>query len=160
MESHLNQPSSKQRGRKLLHFPSFFLRFLIWRFPKIVVPQNGWLIMENPSKMGWFGGTPYFWKHPYLLISCFACVWGEECACRGGSRTSTTEATLLQLPGGWCLCRGGWWQWQTSGLGRVEVGRCCNLRWSVVIYLLSTEYKWYVYIIHAYMYVDVVYVYI
>ncbi len=24
---------------------------LIWMFPKIVVPQNGWFIMENPIKM-------------------------------------------------------------------------------------------------------------
>ena len=28
-----------------------------WVFPKIVVPQNGWFRMENPIKMGWFGGT-------------------------------------------------------------------------------------------------------
>ncbi len=36
-----------------------------WVFPKILVPQNGWFIMENPIKMGWFGGKhPYFWKHP------------------------------------------------------------------------------------------------
>ena len=28
-------------------------------------PQNGWFIMENPIKMGWFGGTIIFWKHPY-----------------------------------------------------------------------------------------------
>ncbi len=30
----------------------------IWVFPKIVVPQNGWFIMENPIKLGWFGGFP------------------------------------------------------------------------------------------------------
>ena len=29
----------------------------IWVFPKILAPQNGWFIMENPIKMGWFGGT-------------------------------------------------------------------------------------------------------
>ena len=33
-------------------------------FPKIVVPQNGWFIMEHLIKKGWFGGTPIFWKHP------------------------------------------------------------------------------------------------
>ncbi len=34
----------------------------IWVFPKIVVPQNGWFIRENPIKMGWFGGfSPDFW---------------------------------------------------------------------------------------------------
>ena len=33
---------------------------VIWVFPKIGAPQNGWFIMENPIKMGWFGGTPIF----------------------------------------------------------------------------------------------------
>ena len=41
----------------------------IWLFPKIVVPQNGWFISENPIKMGWFGGTyPYFLETPIYVI--------------------------------------------------------------------------------------------
>ena len=41
----------------------------IWMFPKIGVPQNGWFIMENPIKMGWFGGTPIFGNiHIYLHL--------------------------------------------------------------------------------------------
>ena len=39
--------------------------------------------MENPIKMGWFGGYPYFWKHPAATswwqhlasaMSCFP-IW-------------------------------------------------------------------------------------
>ena len=44
--------------------PTWFFVFkgwiTIWVFPKIGIPQNGWFIMENFTKMGWFGGTPIF----------------------------------------------------------------------------------------------------
>ena len=35
-------------------------QFRIWVFPKIGVPENGWFIVENPIKNGWFGSTPIF----------------------------------------------------------------------------------------------------
>ena len=37
---------------------------LIWVFPKIRVPRNGWFITENPIRMDDLG-YHYFWKHPY-----------------------------------------------------------------------------------------------
>ena len=43
----------------------------IWMFPKIVVPQNGWFIMENPIKIG---GTIIFGNtHIYIHI-CRVCM--------------------------------------------------------------------------------------
>ena len=54
------------RNLFLLHF-KWLITVPIWKFPKIVVPQNGWFVMENPIKwMIW--GYHYFRKHPYKRI--------------------------------------------------------------------------------------------
>ena len=51
--------ASKNAGliRFRCSFSKDFANITIWVFPKIGVLQHGWFIMENPIKMGWFGGT-------------------------------------------------------------------------------------------------------
>ena len=43
---------------------------MIWVFPRIGVPQNGWFIMENPIKVEWFGGTTIL-GNPHMCLRSF-----------------------------------------------------------------------------------------
>ena len=53
-------------GTKRLHFRPIVA---IWRFPKIGVPPNGWLSMENPSKIDDLGRDTHFRKPPSIQCS-------------------------------------------------------------------------------------------
>ena len=68
----------------------------IWAFPKIVVPQNGWFIMENLLKwMIW--GYHYFRKPPYLetkKIRRFILGPTFQASSDGGSHTDEETCSL------------------------------------------------------------------
>ena len=46
----------------------YFGQIYTWVFPKIVVPQNGWFIMEIPIKMDDFGGNIIFSETPTYTL--------------------------------------------------------------------------------------------
>ena len=58
--------------------PDSWLFGIIWVFPKIGVPQNGWFIMENPIKWMIWGAHPYFWRATYLLHKHRAFMCGQS----------------------------------------------------------------------------------
>ena len=43
-------------------------RYGIWVFPKIVVPQNGWFVMENPIKMDDLGIPLFSETSMYCMV--------------------------------------------------------------------------------------------
>ncbi len=57
----------KKRGYKEVMCDSYNYIYIIWLFPKIGVPRNGWFIMEHPIKMDDLE-VPLFLETPILTI--------------------------------------------------------------------------------------------
>ena len=102
-----------------------------WVFPKIVVPQNGGFIMENPIKMNDFGGTPIFGNTQMGVIQSPLLEWD-----RGPSSRRGLGGFAWNLaPRGWCRWRWRWGQAQDTCLGvyKTQGGGCWFAGWWGVV---------------------------
>ena len=90
----------------------------IWGFPRIVVPQNGWVIMEN----GWFGGTNIKGNHhieEWFELAVGDCaqsqqLWPKNCQKLVASFERLWYGCLLDLSS--------------------HPGRVANIKWFIDVY--------------------------
>ena len=104
----------------------------VWVFPKIGIPQNGWFMMEKPIFDGWFGGYPYFRKHPCDSVNMMEHVWSM--LKHDGNRSKMIQA-------GWTSVSGRSWGHRKPRRvgGRISLKCHENLR---VPYLIRAVFLW------------------
>ncbi len=106
-------------------------KWLNWVFPRIGIPQDGWFIMKNPIKMGWFGVFPPIFGNTHIKtvirpLSVFflkANSW-ENCTAMNPwicpSKIVSSKILRLQwcqwlppeaYPAAWDLSEAATWRW-------------------------------------------------
>ena len=76
-----------------------WLVLLLWGVPKTVVPQNGWFVMENPTKFGWFRGTPIL-ETPLMGIAVYPRYRLRICGFLQGWNSKSPRSSMSWMIGG------------------------------------------------------------
>ena len=97
-----------------------------WVFPKIGVSQNRWFRMENPIKIGWFGGTTIFGNiHTCreIRVAPLVFIYKPPCVFLSFFFQVILAAVRVHLPG-------HPHPWHPSRIGRIlTVKRCPPWSW-------------------------------
>ena len=111
-------------------FEKLNVQMFIWVFPKIGVPQNGWLKMETPIKMDDLGGKTHYFRKPPFGHQLFR-----------NQFTPRSPGILLSAAGQWiegdhwfrsCMWQGTWDR--ISGIRSAEVPKKCCLFFCVFFF--------------------------